>query len=348
MIDSASGVAYGRGQGQGNRQARQSVSQQRVPRDNLASRVRNLRLSTQEFSSTPTQTIPPSISQVLPAIPESTQASFTRAMEALAPEIRAEFQPEFSRILLRFLGFRADPRSWTEEPRWKSTKCDAFDSDQETRNAAIFMFGERKELQARELGLFTIGLRTTPTMGDENVYRTVLVDDLPCGVHIQDVLANVTGGIIEKAILAKTEPITGHPSVMIRFVHQDGAQEFLRRCRGRLFIKYGRVRVRQVGTPTFPASVQLEREIAEGRTRCLKVRTNLEDVSEITRHVLRERIWTKHIEGFFDENVETGCMSIRLTSIAWAIKAYNILRLPGGIKRGVNATITFGKDPCDV
>lgn len=243
-------------------------------------------------------------------------------------------------------GLSTAPPTWTALPHWSMRRL--FNDSKEAKLAENFQYNTALAGIKRSPLFVGPGLRYIPSEKDRNsnIYRTVVVEGLPPWVTVHEVLSRVEGGKIESAILADTTSIMGgYPTMMIRFVLQSGAQEFLRRTHGAVFLGYWPTQVRQVGTPTYTLSEEMDKQINQwGRTRCLKVHSEHLELRGYLRQVLHEPDWVEWIE-FTLENVLAGTSILHFTSIKMAIVAYDILRLT---QQFSPADLEFCHDPCAV
>ena len=243
-------------------------------------------------------------------------------------------------------GLSTAPPTWTALPRWTMNSASVFDDKREAYSAEGLQYN-RNIPGVKKSPIFSgPGLRYIPSQHDTNIYRTVVIEGLPPWVTIHEVLSRVEGGKIESVVLLDTKRVMhGYPTMIIRFVQQSGAQEFLRRTYGALFLGYWPTQVRQVGTPTYVLGEEMDRQINQwGRTRCLKVYSEHLDLRGFVRGVLDEDEWAEWIE-FTQENVLAGTSTFHFTSIKMAIMAYNRLR---ATKQFRDADLEFSRDPCAV
>ncbi|KAJ5989616.1 hypothetical protein N7481_004826 [Penicillium waksmanii] len=243
-------------------------------------------------------------------------------------------------------GLSTAPPTWTALPQWSMHRL--FKDGKEAKLAENFQYNSNLTGIKRSPLFVGPGLRYMPGEHDKNsnIYRTVVLEGLPPWVTIHEVLSRVEGGKIESVVLADTTTIMGgYPTMMIRFVLQSGAQEFLRRTHGALFLGYWPTQVRQVGTPTYILSEEMDKHINQwGRTRCLKVHSEHLELRGYLRQVLYEPDWAEWIE-FTQENVLAGTSILHFTSIKMAIVAYDILR---STQQFSPADLEFCHDPCAV
>ncbi|KAL8640936.1 MAG: hypothetical protein Q9228_002195 [Teloschistes exilis] len=196
--------------------------------------------------------------------------------------------------------------------------------------------------------LFRYGVRFRPAPEESDMYRTVIVDDLPSKLSISSLLEHVRGGAVVEAQLHNTATISGHSSAMIIFVHEHGARSFESRAR-QLPLRFAGVeaRVTLLPTPTWPMSPNLRTAIMNhGHTRCLEIRgmpsgISPSDLKQDMRmcHVLAPN--TRHITSMVKR--PDGVVEVQFTSISYAGRALGLL---GNCRRYRQCQITRSMDPC--
>ncbi|KAJ5591367.1 hypothetical protein VI817_002067 [Penicillium citrinum] len=243
-------------------------------------------------------------------------------------------------------GLSTAPPTWTALPRWTMNSSSVFNDKREAYSAEGLQYNHNISGLKKSPIFSGPGLRYIPSQHDTNIYRSVVIEGLPPWVSIHEILSRVEGGKIESVTLLDTERIMhGYPTMLIKFVLQSGAQEFLRRTHGALFLGYWPTQVRQVGTPTYVLGEEMDQQINQwGRTRCLKVHSEHLDLRGFLRGVLDEEKFAEWIE-FTQENVLAGTSTLHFTSIKMAIMAYNKLR---ATKQFRDADLEFSHDPCAV
>lgn len=143
------------------------------------------------------------------------------------------------------------------------------DADEE-----IDAFNARSNMLVRqpysELWVFQYGLRYIPALSDRDVYRTILIEELPRGVVMSQVLPLIVGEVY-CARLADTSNITGYNTAMITFVTQKDAVKFVALIVNKtIVLPFGKLV--PVHTPTYPMPAETGRLITEeGYTRTLGV-----------------------------------------------------------------------------
>ncbi|KAL8956133.1 MAG: hypothetical protein Q9193_006256, partial [Seirophora villosa] len=125
---------------------------------------------------------------------------------------------------------------------------------------------------------FRYGIRFCPDPTETDIYRTILVDNLPAGVTISALLQKIRGGAIQSVKSLDTTSITGGLSALITFVHEKGARavlDYQAQRRGAvppLEFDSVRARVTLLPTPTYPMCKKLQTAMTKhAHTRCLAV-----------------------------------------------------------------------------
>jgi hypothetical protein len=186
---------------------------------------------------------------------------------------------------------------------------------------------------------FQWGLRYVPTHEVDNVYRAVVLENLPQNVTLDQILPRIHGGQIYSAFLGNLKT---SPTAMVTFVHQDGALAFLSRvAQEGLYVGLTSVRVRPVPTPTYILSGDMETEILQnGRSRCLIFSSR----NPATKQKLYDRLVRSHFSSHvecFGKHSDKEDITVRFDSIKTAIQAYNALGNSEMFKQ-----VKFGIDPC--
>jgi hypothetical protein len=238
----------------------------------------------------------------------------------------------------------ANPHDWL---RWAVNGSTVFeDRDEEIRASRLSgnIFGQE---DLKNNMFFQWGLRYVPPLDADNVYRAVVIEDLPLHVALDQILPRICGGQIYSASLFNTSPVTltGSPTAMITFVNQDGALAFLQRvAREGFYVGFAVARVRPVSTPTYLMSDSMENGILRGgRTRCLVISSRHPMIKKSVYNVLTKSSFSTHVECFGEHNGE-GVVTVRFHSIKVAMLAYEFLMHQSIFKGNVK----FDTDPCSV
>ena len=229
-------------------------------------------------------------------------------------------------------------------PRWALKNASVFDNDEEESSAANLLGPGWEPYGFRNSSFFQWGIRYIPSPSDDDVYRTVRIDQLPCSISLDQILSRVRGGQVYSATLCDTVSLTGYPTTLVTFVRQQGALTFLRRvAQEGFFVGLNPAAVHPVPTPTYIINETMQKQINEfGRTRCLLVTSSRPRLKKDLHRVLARSTCRNHVE-CFGERDDPGETTIRFSSIKIALVAYDLLngraKLPGCI-------VQFGQDPC--
>lgn len=228
--------------------------------------------------------------------------------------------------------------------RWALGKATVFDNPHEEVAAARHpgnIIGRRLS----ENMFFQWGLRYIPSAPAVNVYRTVLIEKLPQGISLDQILPRIRGGQIYSATLCDTTNLTQYWTALIIFVHEAGASSFLRRVEQEgLYVGFTAVSVRRVPTPTYLFNPSLMQGIRQqGRTRCLAVCSPEPTLKAILHKILTNSGLSEQVECFGEKDPE-GATSIRFHSIKAAVRAYEVLVDTKNLKLAVD----FIADPCSL
>ncbi|KAL9008876.1 MAG: hypothetical protein Q9173_006041 [Seirophora scorigena] len=234
----------------------------------------------------------------------------------------------------------AQARTFLFTPKW-SAKLSAVSASE--REDAIFAH----KRYALFPDLFRYGIRFRPDPTETDIYRTVLVDNLPAGVTVSALLQKIRGGAIESVKSLDTTRITGRLSALITFVHEKGA---------RVALGYGvapplefdgvKARVTLLPTPTYPMCQKLQTAITKhAHTRCLAV-TNfprtvvapaeLEHDLRVYPAMTTHRIVERKMRA-------DGVLELEFASIDYAGWAYALLTR---WQRYRGCKVSFAADPC--
>ncbi|KAJ5390964.1 uncharacterized protein N7496_002032 [Penicillium cataractarum] len=230
--------------------------------------------------------------------------------------------------------------------RWTMNRPGVFNSPEEEALAAQFG-ASRHDLYkgVSDNSFFQWGLRYMPKSGDENAFRTVLIENLPDTVTLDQILTRIRGGAILSASLTDTRTITGSPTALIIFLHNRGALNFLYRvAREGFYIGFSPAQVRPVPTPTYRTATDLENQIRRlGHSRCLVVRTPyIKEIRDEVHRVLSQSRLRHYVECFGERDLK-GEVTVQFHSIKIATVAYLVLVRDPKFK---GQFVKFGPDPC--
>lgn len=230
--------------------------------------------------------------------------------------------------------------------RWAMHHPGVFDSPEEEASAAQFG-ASRHDLYkgVSDNSFFQWGLRYMPKSGEENAFRTVVIENLPDTITLNQILTRIRGGAILSATLTDTRTISGSHTALIIFLHDRGALNFLYRvAREGFYIGFSPSQVRPVPTPTYRTATDLETQIRRlGHSRVLVVRTPyVKEAREGIHHVLGQSRLRHYVECFGERDLK-GEVTVRFHSIKMAMVAYLALVRDPKFK---GQFVKFGPDPC--
>ena len=150
-----------------------------------------------------------------------------------------------------------------------------FNSRQE-REAAISINRRNANLGARDLpfpNLFNYGIRYMPRRNERDIYRTIIISNLPSNTTLMMLLSKVRGGMVIDAKLLNTSSITGGQTALVTFLHEYSAKAYKDHAKKHP-VMFGNVAspINIASTPTWPMPFNLRNMIYQnGRTRCFEV-----------------------------------------------------------------------------
>ncbi|KAL8646033.1 MAG: hypothetical protein Q9210_006367 [Variospora velana] len=193
---------------------------------------------------------------------------------------------------------------------------------------------------------FRYGIRFRPDPMETDIYRTVLVDNLPAGLTVFALLQFVKSGAIENVKSVDTTNITGHLSALITFIHEKGARAFDQQARRTPLVFAGvTARVTLLPTPTYPMTKKLQIAITKhAHTRCLEVKNfprgvapaELERDLRVCQAMTTHRIVSKKMRS-------DGVLELGFASVNYAGLAYAVLKT---WRRYQGCRVVFVADPC--
>lgn len=229
-------------------------------------------------------------------------------------------------------------------PKWPTK---AFAVSETERERTIFIHkrvaGDQED---RFPDFFRYGIRFRPEPTERNVYRSVLVDNLPPSLRLFALLHRVKGGLVLDTKLLNTVCINGRLSAMIIFFHECGAKAFVSGALSHpLLFDATQARITLLPTPTYPISKMLRTAIVEHRhTRCLEIQNFPKGIkpAELERDLRAcEAMTTHRIEA--KRMRRDGVLELSFNSINYAGRAYSILTSRDRYRRCI---VRFAPDPC--
>lgn len=207
---------------------------------------------------------------------------------------------------------------------------------------------ERSKLEDPLLpAFFKHGISYTPTPEEKNTRRTVIIDNLPVGITLSEVLDHVHGGALFSADLLDTSAISASMTVMLVFVYQNCARDFTASAKANPLVFSERTaNVTHLSSHTWPVPVWLQRPIFVNEyTRCIVMR----DVpGHVTPFILEAKLrlhqeiethWVQSVQRLPDRSMQVVFESIRA-----AARAFVFLTCHAMFR---TCRISFAKDPCD-
>lgn len=193
---------------------------------------------------------------------------------------------------------------------------------------------------------FHRGLQFNPRAGSQNVFRTLVISNLPQSATTTEFLERIRGGVVVDAKLLDTFSITGGKTALVTFLHEQAAKALQIHLKQHPIIIGNRVAHATVlKTPTWPISSAYEQVLVEGKeTRCLEVSRY---PCHISPHDLRGHlricsvITTDRIE--YMNLRDDGVLRLRFESTACAAKARGVLASHSAFQ---GCAVRFVPDPC--
>jgi hypothetical protein len=230
--------------------------------------------------------------------------------------------------------------------RWAINHSGVFDNPEE-EILATQLGASRHELYKglNDNAFFQWGLRFMPKLGDDNVFRTVVIEDLPNTVTLDQILPRIRGGAIFSASLTDTRAISGCPTALITFFYERGALNFLYRvAREGFYVGFSPAQVCPVPTPTYRMAPDVEIQVRRlGHTRCLVVHTpHGKEIREEIHRVLGQSRLRQYVECFGERELK-GEVTVRFHSVQMASVACMTLMKDPKFK---GLLVKFAPDPC--
>lgn len=229
-------------------------------------------------------------------------------------------------------------------PKWRVLPCTM--AALERANAILLHQRLAAEKEQSFPGFFRFGIRFRPDSKVGNVFRTVVVDNLPPKFAISALLLQIKGGAVMDAKLLNTIAIHGRTTALITFVREQAAKAFEDRARLKPLNFDGlQARVVLLPPPTWPMAPALQTGVLQhGHTRCLQVRnfprsikpTELEQDLQMCHSVTSHRIEAKRLRS-------DGVLELRFTSVKYAEIAWGVF---SNHQRYRHCTCKHMPDPC--
>ena len=187
-------------------------------------------------------------------------------------------------------------------------------------------------------------VRYLPKLSEKNLYRTIMIDHIPNGTSVQDVLSHIRGGMVESVqLLPAIGASTSFMTARIVFVYEAAAHGLrIRDSKHPIRINGSRVRVWPVLQPTYPRHPAVTEAICHGATRVLLIL----HISSTALKTLDYKLAPQRDAGFLVEERLSydGYPVFEFTTIAEAVKAARIVETDPGLG---GTAAAFDTDPCD-
>lgn len=192
---------------------------------------------------------------------------------------------------------------WDGRVCWTIKGCSVFDSQQEEADALLYRGNFLSQQSLSNRWVFQYGLRYIPTKQETNVYRTVRIEELPTDTTLNNVVPFVPGNIYS-ARLFDTAAITGYNTIIVVFVKEQDARDFVRIAKGSLNVGSTLASVTLVTTPTYPMSPEMDKLIKRGHSRCVVVSNLGSTTKQDLSRVLDRSAYHSYIEAMEDGPLE--------------------------------------------
>lgn len=190
------------------------------------------------------------------------------------------------------------------------------------------------------------GLQFNPPPGSWNVFRTLVISNLPQAATMTELLDKIRGGVVVDAKLLDTSSITGGKTALVTFLHEQAAKALQTYVKEHPITIGNRLaHVSVVQTPTWPIPPNYETALLNGGgTRCLEVRKYPRHISprDLRRHLhLRSVITWDRIECMALR--DDGALAVRFESTASAADARGVFTTHPAFR---GCAVRFAPDPC--
>lgn len=217
---------------------------------------------------------------------------------------------------------------------------------------------------------FQFGLRYQPSMSVSNLFRTVLISNIPgdTDLRLKDILKDVRGGPLASAYLLDTSNIAaeqvigdiwdppviqkpGTNTALVQFQDEMHASRFEQHC-AEYPLHFGGIKadVQLIETPTYPHSNELEIALQDGATRCLLIENPpvADNIYEKLNHDLRPMpgmVYSPVVDAVPEiDNGHIFSLEVHFNSVMAAARAMKKLPWQRDWKE---SNIEFWHDPCD-
>lgn len=194
---------------------------------------------------------------------------------------------------------------------------------------------------------FPSGIIYDPDEGEDNVFRTVTVRNLPLRMCMRTFMKGVRGGEVYSVQITNMARLAGYHIAKITFVRDEAAENYVKYVAERsVTYDHQRITAGVDMTPTYPMSEDMEDCIfKEGHTRCISIRGPADEKRE---EVVVAHLWAQHImlavmaERVVKNESKTEII-VRLHSIDAAQKVLRTLKVHPKL---AGCEFDFAADPC--
>ena len=230
-------------------------------------------------------------------------------------------------------------------PSWK--KIITFSSEERRQQTALHHKRSSGPLEYGHPDFFRYGIHFEPEKHERDVYRTILISDLPANSTLREVLSKVRGGTVVDAKLLDTMKMIGAKSALVTFLHEHAAHDYEEYAKThRIMVNNRVVKIAALPTPTYPMKPGLRTATKDHRhTRCLEVHNfPRRRVSEVKLRADLRVCPEMHGDRLEYANLrKDGILELHFSSIDHAGRGFGMLtsfRMYSGCKA------RFVQDPC--
>lgn len=213
---------------------------------------------------------------------------------------------------------------WDGQLRWTIKGCSVFDDQEEEADALHYPNNLLSRVPLSNRLVFQYGLRYIPTTTETNIYRTVRIEQLPANITLNHVLPAVSGEIYSSRLF-DTMAITGHNTVVVVFLLESDARNFVETAKKGLHVGSTLAKVTLMNTPTYPMPAEMDRLVNNGYSRCLVVSDVTATIQKDICGVLDRSAYRSYVERV-KAGPSAGQVSIRFHCIKSAASVVSLLQ----------------------
>ncbi|OBT70111.1 hypothetical protein VE03_00480 [Pseudogymnoascus sp. 23342-1-I1] len=192
--------------------------------------------------------------------------------------------------------------------------------------------------RARLSEYFVWGISYNPPDELSQGHRAVHIG-VPAGTSLKSILDNINTGLIYSATLCNMAAITGGLTAFIVFVDESGASQLKSNMASTSLNP-----VHITSRPTWPINPTMLKQIQQGWSRCLSIRSlpsgfSIQDVFDM---IVQPR-YSQAKEVLEIQRDAQGCFLVEFSSIAAADKVFKLM---SAHYRGSDIIVSFAADPC--